>query len=188
MKTKPFKTIQTVVLSPRETIARLEQRDMCVSNYAKDLIAKVPLYTPEQVDLVLLKITELGFTEYPTWSQVLAKAQELGYDLCQPQDGPALRLAWNNQSKDTWAYIGMEPITDSDDYPDVFCVDRCGHGKYWLDAYWVYPDYEWNLDRKVVFRLRKNSKPLDTEHFNTQSLDTWPLDELEINGIAYKRK
>jgi len=48
---------------------------------------------------------------------------------------------------------GAAHITDSDGNPNVFYVKRNDDGKRWLNANWVNPDNEWNLDNEVVFRL-----------------------------------
>jgi hypothetical protein len=48
----------------------------------------------------------------------------------------------------------MKPILDRGGYPIVFNLVRNGDGL-WLDDDWAGPDFEWDPDRKFVFRLRK---------------------------------
>jgi hypothetical protein len=44
--------------------------------------------------------------------------------------------------------------TDSDGNPNVFNVKRNDDGKRWLNSNWANPDNRWNLDNRIVFRLR----------------------------------
>jgi len=43
---------------------------------------------------------------------------------------------------------------DSDDNPNVFDVKRNDDGTLWLNNDWTNPDNRWNLDNRIVFRLR----------------------------------
>src|SRR3989344_3026475 len=51
---------------------------------------------------------------------------------------------------------GISYITDSDGNPNVFNVKCNDDGTRWLNANWVNPDNEWNLDNEIVFRLRNS--------------------------------
>lgn len=158
-----------------------KKKGIYVGTWADDLLGKMPSIgtKKESIELVKLKVSDLGFTKPTKWADILVKAQEQGYDLCPPEVGPALRLDDTDQEKGTWYYIGMEPITDSNGHPDVFFVERLDDGRPWLYARWVLPGHGWELDREVVFRLRKNS-----EHSITQpsSLTTLTL-ELAIKTV-----
>lgn len=44
--------------------------------------------------------------------------------------------------------------TDSDGNPNVFNVKRNDDGEQWLNTNWTNPDNQWNLDNRIVFRLR----------------------------------
>lgn len=156
MNLKVFKTIEIGALPKGRLLSELEKENYFVSNYVKDLIEKMPLSGKiEKIDVCKMTLFEMGFTEQPTWVQILEKVRELG-DLCPPEVGPLLRLADTEQAKGSWYYVAMEPITDSGGNPFVFGVGRDGGGESWLDAGWVSPDGEWDLDDEVVFRLRKN--------------------------------
>jgi len=109
----------------------------------------------EILDLVRLRVRDLGFTSRPpTTTELFARAKEFGLDLCPPETGPFLRLADKDQSLG-WCYIGMEPVTDSDGFPDVFSLARYG-GELWLRSIWADPDYQWDLGIQFVFRVRKS--------------------------------
>jgi hypothetical protein len=49
---------------------------------------------------------------------------------------------------------GTSHKTDSDGDPNVFKLERNEDGL-WLNDNWTNPDNHWNLDNKIVFRLRK---------------------------------
>ncbi|KKU97507.1 MAG: hypothetical protein UY30_C0004G0016 [Parcubacteria group bacterium GW2011_GWB1_48_6] len=44
--------------------------------------------------------------------------------------------------------------TDSDRNPNVLNVERNSNGKRWLNTDYANPDDIWNLDNRIVFRLR----------------------------------
>lgn len=46
--------------------------------------------------------------------------------------------------------------TDSDGNPNVFNVERNDDGNRWLNTNWANPDDQWNLDNRIVFRLRNS--------------------------------
>ena len=91
-----------------------------------------------EVDLVVVSVAELGFPNGATRQEIYRKAQELGLILCPPEVGPQLRLQYPDQPLNERLLIGMEPITDSDGFPEVFGVERPGDGSrlycYYSDA------------------------------------------------------
>lgn len=143
-----------------------------VGSYARDLTAK-PDYQkaliakPEKADLVILTVADLGFTEPPRTDAFLTKEfcaewsrKHLdGYviELCSPEVGPQLRLQYQDQPKGEVLWIAMERITDSDGHPYVFSVGRHDDGRRWLSSDWTHPNARWDLDARIVFRLRKIS-------------------------------
>gem|GEM_PF-1603304 len=46
--------------------------------------------------------------------------------------------------------------TNSDGNPNVFNVERNDDGNRWLNTNWTNPDDQWNLDNRIVFRLRNS--------------------------------
>jgi hypothetical protein len=109
---------------------------------------------PTSVELVLMTVAELGFKTGAKRSDIYQRALELGFELCPPEVGPALRLAYADQPKNEWIWIGMEPITDSDGDPSVFDVVRDGDDR-WLNASCGHPDYVWGGIDRCVFVRRK---------------------------------
>lgn len=152
-----FLDIEVGGKSKDELLAELKQGGFFVSDYAKDIMGK-PAWKPgekERVKFARVKISDLGFTKHPTTREVWARITELGHSLCEPGDGPAIRLALKDQPRGDYFWLAMEQITDSDGRPLVFSVKRNDDGETWLGAGWTYPDGEWNLGVSVVFRLRK---------------------------------
>jgi hypothetical protein len=152
-----FLEIEVGGKSKDQLIAEMVAAGHSVSDWAKDIMSK-PTWSPgdkQTVKFVRVKVSELGFTKSPKTSEVWARIQELGHSLCEPGDGPAIRLALKDQPRGDYFWTAMQQITDSDGGPDVFFVRRRDGGESWLHARWVRPDFEWRLGDGVVFRLRK---------------------------------
>ena len=112
----------------------------------------------QTVKFARVKVSDLGFTnpkKLPTTREIWERIQELGHSLCEPGDGPAIRLALKDQPRGDYFWTAMEQISDSGGDPSVFHVRCNDDGTRWLYAYWVSPDDEWDLGSEIVFRLRK---------------------------------
>ena len=111
--------------------------------------------TEEEVNLVVVSVSELGFKSGgATRKDIYARAQALGLTLCPAEVGPQLRLQYQDQPKGEWLYIAMEPIAGSGGSLSVFSVGHSGSGR-WLDSGHGSPDYFWDGDDRFVFVLRK---------------------------------
>jgi len=138
-----------------------------VSKWARDIMSK-PAFTviekPEKVNLTILTIAELGFSQAPRTDAWLTKqfladwsAKNLDgqiIELCQPEDGLQLRIQYEDQLNGETLWMAMEPITGSDRFPFVLDVGRHSHGERWLDSDYAGPGDVWGLDDRLVFRLR----------------------------------
>ncbi len=143
--------------SKDQFLREFKSADMFVSDYAQDIMGK-PAWKPgvkERVKFARVLVSDLGFTKRPTTAQIWARISELGHSLCEPGDGPAIRLALKDQPRGDAFWVAMEQITDSDGRPHVFYVERDDVGKAWLFTGWTDSDGGWRLVREVVFRLRK---------------------------------
>ena len=141
-----------------ELTQELEKENIKISGYARGMLESPdfqPQKTPEEMDLIRLKIQDLGFENSATTDQVYQRAQELGLELCPAEVGPQFRLQYRDQPMDEWEYIGMKQIADSDGNPRVFRVVRFADGE-WLNDSWAFPDYRWRPSHGFVFRLRKD--------------------------------
>lgn len=151
--------------SSKDLQRELEVGGFKVSSYAEDILKSSKFTTlnkPENIDLVRLRIKDLGFSSHDidiTTDRLYRRAQELGLELCPAEVGPHLRLTNTDQSMGDWFYIGMKPINDRLGVSDVFRLDRLEDGL-WLRAGWggwPIPTGEWNPNYEFVFRLRKKT-------------------------------
>lgn len=163
----PWKTIQVGGIVPKELIKRIA-KEYSLGDWAKDLMGE-PAFTvaekKQPTDLVILTPRDLGFTEMPRTDEFMTKefcaewsAKHLaGYaiELCSSEDGPQLRLQYDDQPNGEVLWMAMERITDSDGRPSVFDVERDDDGRRWLHGLCAYPGDRWDLDYRIVFRLRK---------------------------------
>ena len=51
---------------------------------------------------------------------------------------------------------GLFGLTEVVDFAHVFNVKRNDDGEQWLNTNWTNPENQWNLDNRIVFRLRKS--------------------------------
>lgn len=135
---------------------QLKDGGFYASDWARDIMGKSAFTTlpkPMEIQLVRIKVADLGFKEMPTTTELFVRAKERGLDLCSAEVGPHLRLADADQQRSTLYWVAMEPITVSDGDPCVFNVERNDDGKQWLNANYANPNDRWNLDDTIVFRL-----------------------------------
>ena len=134
----------------------LAQKNIALGSYAKDMMESkdfTTLKTPEKIELVRLKVGDLGFSDYVTTEKLYARAKELGLELCPAEVGPDLRLKYSDSSSNEYFFIGMKPITGRGGYPFVFGLAR-GGGRLWLGSDWAGPGSVWGPGCGFVFRLR----------------------------------
>lgn len=132
----------------------IKQMDIKIGNWAIDILNQ-PAFTvsdkEREVDLVNVSVADLGFgAAYRR--DIIAKALEIGLELCPAEVGPQLRLQYPDQPKDDGLVIGMEPITDSEHYLRVFGVERDGVGR-WLRGAFGDPGSVWEAEVRFVFIL-----------------------------------
>lgn len=106
-------------------------------------------------DLVKVSGAELGFDKPVSRAQINERAQDLGLTLCPQEFGRLLRLLYPDQPRFESLLLAMDPIVDSDGYPQIFTLGRDESGV-WLnavsgqeDCLWA-PSYVW-----VFVKLRK---------------------------------
>ena len=100
----------------KELLEALEKQGINVSLFARGMIESsdfMPAQITEIVDIVRLKVRDLGFTNFPTTTEVFEKATELGLELCPAEVGPQYRLQQTNQPMDDWFSNGV-PVLGND--------------------------------------------------------------------------
>ena len=128
---------------------------------------------PETLDLICLRVRDLGFTEDPTTREIMGASDDVddegrpapftrgritqfGFALCPPETGPYQRLSHVDQPMNDRYRIGMEPTAASDGVLGVFRLARCEDGG-WLDSDWASPDGQWFLDDEILLRRCKSN-------------------------------
>lgn len=130
---------------------------MKISTYAEGMLKNIKVAgAPENAQLVILSVSQLGFPRGATRQEIYDKAQELGLDLAPAEAGPQLRLQYPDQPQGEWIVIGMEPITDSGGDPALFDV-YSSDAERWLDGVGGRPGRHWDAGNRFAFLLRKVS-------------------------------
>lgn len=159
------KTFKTIQLGKKITKKDLEKKGFKVSEWANDILEKIEFSkTKEKFDLVILSVSDLGFTGWTSYKNIITKAKEMGYELCPSETGALLRMDYTDQPANEWLYVAMEPISVAHDYPFVFYMARSDDGS-WLRALRAEDDDGWYSHGRFVFVSRKsalNSEPLNS--------------------------
>jgi len=125
------------------------------------------LKTPQTIDLTKLTLPELAAAagpeyverlkekRYLTAEEIYQAAAQVNLDTVPAEVGPALRLAYKDQPKKEWLFVGMEPIEDRYGDPGFFQVERPGDGKSRLSGDVAGPDNQWHPKDQFIFRRRK---------------------------------
>jgi len=154
------KTKEELIKKLEERASSANQEDkIYISNGAQSMLQKpefAVISEPEKINLIKLKVQDLGFENDPTIEQIYKRAEELGLKLCPPEVGPHLILNYEEvfkreQPKVEYFRIAMKQITDSSGYSYVFDV-RCSHdGQRWLHYSWAKPESRWAFRVCVCF-------------------------------------
>ena len=180
-----WKTIEIGGKSKKQYLASFKKESIFVSDYAKELIEKVEFQKKkEKINLVKMSVKDLGFTGYPTTTEIYTKAREKGLELLPAEAGLALRLAYKDQPISDYFWVGTEPISGSGGRPGVFYVLRVAGGERWLDSFCAFPAYRWGLSFEVVFRF---SNVASLKSSALEPSETLPS-TLVINGVKYLKQ
>ncbi|TSC73576.1 MAG: hypothetical protein G01um101444_507 [Parcubacteria group bacterium Gr01-1014_44] len=141
----------------KELQKELKEKKINLTNYSTDTLNSkefTTLKNPEQIDLVCLKVRDLGFKNGATTDEIYSKAKKLGLELCPAEVGPHLRIQYLDQPLGEWLWIAMKQITDRVGYPDIFDLGRSEDGL-WLSDNWARPGGRWHAEYEFVFSFRK---------------------------------
>jgi hypothetical protein len=92
--------------------------------FKKITVAQVPV----ELELVVVSGEDLGFRFAVSPSEIRAKAQVFGLQICPAEVGPQLRRAYKTQRRGECLLIAMDPILDSDHWIFVFDVAHDADG------------------------------------------------------------
>jgi hypothetical protein len=155
-----WRTLTIGSKSADRLLSELREAEREVSGQAKDIMSKpsfTTLVEPTEVELVRIKVRDLGFTERPTTHELLngERLASFGLDPCPAEVGPHLAIVYEDQPWDEHLRVVMESICTSDGYLHVFCVERLTNGWRWLGASRAAPDRSWDLGHEILF-VRRN--------------------------------
>ncbi len=113
---------------------------------------------PENQKFIRLTVADLGFDSNAEYQKICTRAEELGLELCEQDDGPKLRLSYDQPIGDYYLNTAMKSIEVSGGHLRFWCLDRYGDGEtelHWSSGYAV---RKWHPDNKFVFRIRKSTQ------------------------------
>lgn len=144
----------------RDLERELRDKGIKISDFAHDILRSkdfTALKSPEEIQLIQLKMRDLGIDRKATLDEICRRAEELGLDICPAEVGPHLRLKYTDQSLNEWFLIAMKQISNRDGDPGVFFLAIDAGGLY-LHGGRPVPggEYEeWHPDDRFVFCLHK---------------------------------
>ncbi len=137
----------------------MQKNHIKLSDYAENELDVPDFVTSkqsEEVDLIKLKVEDLGLGEAPTTDEIYNRIKELGLELCPPEVGPRYLLAHLDQAMGDWVAVGMKPVADQEGRHYVLNVGRSSDSL-WLNDVWARPDFEWNPHYQFLFRVRRGT-------------------------------
>lgn len=155
-KTIKFDTGLKTVADFRKSLKENEfSIDGYIDGYTNDALGKSVFTGSEKIelDLFVVKVSELGFNKGAAREPINARAKERGLDLCPAEVGPQLLLQCKSQINGELK-VAMEPITGLDNYLSLFEVDRSA-STLRLSCYSASPACVWGPDTRFVFCRRK---------------------------------
>lgn len=148
-------------ISMNELQKRLTTGNFYLSDSAKDIMKNRSFAMTDNAHMfsfVRVRVGDLRFIEETTTAEIFNRDRlaRFGLDLCEPQDGPFLRLAFNDQLKDHPLLIAMPPISPSNSGSAVFLLERFRDSEHYsLDTLYAGPRKYWDLSDEFVFRLNE---------------------------------
>jgi hypothetical protein len=84
--------------------------------------------SPVELDLVVLSVFELGFSDRASLHDIYARAVAQGFELCPAEIGPVLRLNYLDQPLGEFLHIAMRPVARYTGELVDFSVGNAGAG------------------------------------------------------------
>lgn len=104
----------------------------------------------EKVQLVKVKLSDLGLTNPCAFQTIVDKALSLGLRLCPLSLGASLRLDYLDQPEGPYLTIASKKPEQHEYYPSGFYL-RNSDGSLWLRGYLATGDTEWPVENEFVF-------------------------------------
>lgn len=151
----PFMTVKLGTHKSNKDLRKaLLAAGLKIGDWGGDILNRVKVAEkPEDVNIVVVTVAELGFPNGASRAQIYVKALSMGLGLLPAEVGPQLRLQYTDQPLGEWILIGMEPMSDSGGYLIVFGVVRYDDGR-WLYGDYGRPDSVWGGNYRWAFRCK----------------------------------
>ena len=152
-----WRAVQTGGKAKEQLTRELQAVNNQVGDWGQQMMAHRAFVTSpkaKQVAFAKVRVSDLGFTDpnnLPTTAQIWQRGQALGLGLCLPDDGPNLRLAYQDQPVGETIWVAMEQIPDARGFLGVFELARRAGG-IWLGGACARPGCRWPLGLVLVFR------------------------------------
>jgi hypothetical protein len=139
----------------KEWINLFKERNLYIEDGIDKMLEKMQTSTlPENQKFIKLAVEDLfGDTNNHKYEDICNKAKELGFELCEQDDGPKLRLS-RPQEAGEWFRTGMKSIGVGEGLR-IWNVRRRDVGREFLDWSDGKPDDEYRGISQFVFRLSK---------------------------------
>jgi hypothetical protein len=143
---------------------RLDAAHVRVGASAEEILAR-PAFslspTRQDIDLVVVNVSQLGFANAASLADIHRRAVELGLDLCAAEAAPLVRLAYLDQPLGEFLNIAMRPIATYDGALVALTVANAGTGPVLIGGEGG-PDQLMSGDAKFVFvRPTRMASPHD---------------------------
>jgi hypothetical protein len=126
-------------------------------------------YPPTEVEIVILRVADLGFSEAATTKEIIGtdhdtdqrgvpvpftrgRGRQFGLELCPPEVVLEFRLKYKDQPLEERLYVAMKPVLCSDGEPHIFVLVHNADGLS-LDTVPARPDDKWHPNNKFMFCL-----------------------------------
>ena len=152
----------------REIFKLLQDNDIYINDYCKKYIEHDKFNfseIEEERKIIITTLEEMGFRESVTLPEIMGKAKELGYKLCDPSAGVYLRLAYKSQknsnnsvlsgqhkSPDSAIQIVSEQLESDFEFPRGLYIRKVDN-KLWLRGFVCDDEHKFSLDNEMAFEL-----------------------------------
>lgn len=169
---KLFTRIRSITIggnSKQQLFQELEQQSILLNDFAKTLFdSDLFVISREKYNLnvVELKVVELGFPHGAKMKEIINKAKAFRLSLCPLELGPYLRLAYHeqpegnnssnaklNQAPEGSVTVISKPLLDNDDFPKGFYLRKID-GFLWLRGYIADDEHVWNPSDRLIFVMQ----------------------------------
>ena len=152
-------------ISKDQILNTLEEHSICINRYAKEFFShpRFRVESERRITVTIAALSEIGFDNGATLTEVLQRLPDLGLKPCPPETGPFLRLVWTDQPKSSSAILtgtheapdrAVTVLSDILEHNDAFPKGlylRNVDGVLWLRGYICDSEYRFPGDAMFAF-------------------------------------